>query len=690
MNLIANPSFDQANEDGPRDWTYRGPAESKAWLPAQGRDGGACLLLRGLVGEMEWESAPVPVAPGGRVALSWWTRIEGREPWHWSYLVDFVGVVVRFTGADGQPAGEHAHHVKCIRTEGWARAWLHLVVPAGASAARVAFVWKAPFETDGAVWVDDVELVDLEQPSEIPVGHGRLRCRVVDAASGRQLAARAYVEDEEGTSYVPRYCLDYPAVGGAFHVPGEAGCELDLPAGEASLRVVRGFEYRPWRGQVAMRTGEVSEVEVRLERLADLPARGWYCGDHHSHLFFHGRTRHPQMTPALAMAVARGEGLNFLPLQAEIGEVLAHLGEHEMERREEFVGELGLEMVSDFWGHVCSLNLRQDAPDGFPMRMVLYPMNADVFASVAKQGSALVYPHPLSNAAEHEWLGVVGDPQRRLLARELAVDLALGYACGYDLLGEDDPEALAAKLAIYYRLLDAGFPVAITAATDYYVDQGYGVPGAVRTYVQAEALDFAAIAAAYRRGATFCTNGPLLELAVEGQGPGGKVRLGPGGAEVEVRLQAQSAWGVSEVELVQGGKVAASFPGQGLEAVEVTTRLEVTTSCWLAARAWGPGAPEVDSRVLPPAWAQTRGQYAHTSPVWVRVKGRPQRPQRATVELLLEWVLAARRAYQGNREALAEAAARTGLAEQEIEARIQAHLDRAEAYYRELMVVTQE
>ena len=682
MNLLANPGFDHALAGSPSGWTCHGPGQGREWLPGAGREGGACVVLRGVVGRMEWRSDPVPVPSGQRLALSWWTRIEGREPWHWSYLVNFVGVVVRYLDGKGQPVAEQAYRLRCIRTEGWTRAWLHLDAPRPARAASMAFIWDAPFETDGAVWLDDVALCPLV-PQELPAGYGRLACRVVDAASGHPLRARAWVRDAQGQAYQPEFCFDYPHAGGAFHVPEVGEWELAVPAGPTSVSVTRGFEYRPWRGQVEVTAGKTTQLTVPLDRLVDLPAQGWLGGDHHAHLFFHGHTRHPQMTPALAMQVAQGEGLNYLPLQSEMTEVLAGFAEHRVAAAPGFIGEYGLEVVSDFWGHMCTLNLHHEPELGFPMRQVLYPMNTDVFRQIVPDGSALIYPHPLNEAHEDQVIATMGDPGRMLLARELPITLAAGFACGYDLLGEDDPEGLAAKVAEYYRLLDVGFRVAATAGTDYYVDQGHGFPGAVRTYVQAGRLDFGAIAAAYARGAAFCTNGPLVLLTVQGCSPGEQVELAED-RELEVRIQAWSAWGLTEAELVVEGEVAARFPAQG-DHLEVAARLPAR-SCWVAARVSGPAAPEVDSRFLPASLLPQRGQYAHTSPVWVELAGRPRRPRRENVEHFLEWVAAVRHAYQGNRDRLLpQAVELTGLSAGELARMIEDRLDQAEAYYRGLL-----
>lgn len=667
MNLLPNPSFEIEAAGRPQGWHCEGPTRPGGWL-SEGRDGGKCLAMRGVVGRTEWRSDVVPIPE--RPVLLWWTKIAGSEPWHWSYLVNFVGVIARYLDAQGRPMGEEPHWIRCIRTEGWVRAWLRLAPPAGAAQVSIAFVWDAPFETNGQVWVDDAALVD-EPSLALQPGCGRLRCKIADAETGRPLAARCHVT-VNGQAQQPTCSLDYPGLGGAFH----AGGEWELAAvGKVCLRVARGSEYEPWLGEVEVGEGETVEVAVPLRRLTDMAGAGWYGGDHHSHLFFHGHTRHPQMTVEDAMNVAEAEGLHFLPLQAEIGEMRAALG-REIGSREGFIGALGLEVVSDYWGHVCTINVQREPEFGFPLRQIAYPTNEQVCEAVVGAGGAVAYPHPLNNAAVGQVLAAVGNPERLLLARELPVDLALGYPSGYDLLGEDDPQYLDSKLGEYYRLLDLGFPVALTAATDYYQDQGKGVPGAVRTYVHADRLSWPDVAAGYRQAATFCTNGPLLLL--EGVGERRPVTAGQ---PMELAVSAFSPWGLDRLEIVRGGEVVATFDCQGRRGVSFTASIDLPDGTdWVAARVYGPPAREIDSRVLPAGM----GQFAHTSAAWLEVEDRPHRPKLENVRHYQQWVAAVRESWQVRRSMLPEAAERTGIAAEELERRILGMLDRAEAFYQGL------
>jgi hypothetical protein len=146
-----------------------------------------------------------------------------------------------------------------------------------------------------------------------------------------------------------------------------------------------------------------------------------------------------------------------------------------------------------------------------------------------------------------------------------------------------------------------------------------GVPvGGVRTYanVGGDPLSFDVWAAAVRRGHTFSSSGPLLEIAVEGQPMGAEVRLGADGGTVDVEARAECVHPIHRLEIVHDGQVVAreNASGEGRRALRVQARLPVRRSGWIAARCAG------DHRLWQ-SW--TVVSAAHTSPVYLQVQGRP-------------------------------------------------------------------
>jgi hypothetical protein len=218
---------------------------------------------------------------------------------------------------------------------------------------------------------------------------------------------------------------------------------------------------------------------------------------------------------------------------------------------------------------------------------------------------------------------------RSVEARELVADAALGLVDSVDLIGPSDVEGTA---VLYHHLLSCGLRLAATVGTDVWLSYSRGPllsnpPGWARVYadLRGEPLSVAAFADAVRAGRTMATNGPWLELAVGGLGPGDPVPATPGQRlAVTVRVE---GLGVERLELVGPDGVLASAEAGGGAAPAIDTELEVGGPTWLCAVARGPGHPSVPGPVV----------FAHTSPVWVEVEGRPVR-RPASARWLLDWL----------------------------------------------------
>jgi hypothetical protein len=119
--------------------------------------------------------------------------------------------------------------------------------------------------------------------------------------------------------------------------------------------------------------------------------------------------------------------------------------------------------------------------------------------------------------------------------------------------------------------------------------------------------------AGLRAGQSFVTNGPMLELAVNGKEIGEMLDL-PGPAELKVRAKVSSQFPLDRVEVLYNGNAVVKVPlaGDGLSA-ELDKPVRIDRSGWVALRASGPAGPDVQGELL----------YAHTSPVYVTVAGKP-------------------------------------------------------------------
>jgi len=125
-----------------------------------------------------------------------------------------------------------------------------------------------------------------------------VRVQVVDDATGRTVAARAYLKRGD-EPILPKGFSSY-ARGDERHflVPGDF--ELDLEPGKYRLRIERGLEYVPV--ELDLDVPRSTPVPVRLRRWTYMNRDGWYSADMHVH-----------RDPAEIPLILRAEDLNFVP-----------------------------------------------------------------------------------------------------------------------------------------------------------------------------------------------------------------------------------------------------------------------------------------------------------------------------------------------------------------------------------------
>lgn len=486
----------------------------------------------------------------------------------------------------------------------------------------------------------DVSVREARYPS------GRLRGRVVDA-DGVLLPARLMLVASDGRAYteeggfhrmVPATRTHYQHIDGSF--------DIELPAGRVTVEAMRGFEFAPAADSVVVPENGAAETTLELLRVATPAADGWHPGDMHVHDLHegrHGLTHEDFFTQlqadgvGVANALIHMDGTKIMgrwsdltgrphPLSDE-GTILRYSQEFRG-----YFGHVGLEGITGF---------QMPMIDGVPST----PFAADTLgleqldaarADGAVTGFMHPYNGPATTAAE------VG-------ARDIPVLAALGKADFYDVISVASRELESAS--VYYKLLNAGIPLAATGGTDNFSDVWYDPSGGTaRTYARIEdqrAVDFDAWLEAVDRGRTFATSGPLLFLEVGGREPGEEIRLDGGvSAALTVRLRLVSITPVDTVAVIVNGVAVHEWTpdGDGPEWLHETS-VELPAGGWVAARAVGPS-----SRYVGDAFA-----FAQTSPVRVVRDGRPWRSA-ADAAFLAEaveqfWTLAERRNLWPTRDA---------------------------------------
>jgi TolB protein len=444
---------------------------------------------------------------------------------------------------------------------------------------------------------------------------GRLRVQVRDGTTGKNTEARVYLSASDKRGYTPRGEFHRMAAvtnEHYFHTTGTV--DIEIPAGAATVEVMKGFEYRPQQQSVNIAAGETLEIEFTLQRIIDLPAMGWYSGDNHMHMNYGGLFG---ATPTSLMLEADAEDLHV------INDLVANYSGVRVLDLKYFEGKLhslsksnrllyfNEEYRPSFAGHLSLLNLKTyffpqfDGMEGTALA-AHYPSNSHVLDAVHAQGGVGGYVHPYN--AEPSLRGYSG-------AREFPVSAALGNVDYFDLMCLWSDEYVGEK--VWYRILNLGFRVPVSAGTDAMTDYWRHPPiGSVRVYVKTGTpVDYGNWIRGLTQGRSFVTSGPLLFLRVDGREPGDELRLAGGAvSKVRVEAEASSILPMHTLDIVQNGQIIHTVKPTDPFSARVSIDVPIARTGWIAARVTG---PERQHRLM------DRYVYAHTNPVFLSKGGQP-------------------------------------------------------------------
>ena len=438
---------------------------------------------------------------------------------------------------------------------------------------------------------------------------GRVRIRVL-GPGGRPMPSRVYVDASDGRSYTPDGGFHRAMMvtdRHYFHAAGEV--EVEVPVGRTTIEAVRGWEYRPASVTIDVVAGGTRTATLTLERLADLPARGWYSGDTHLHDLHQGfGLSHEAFVLQLVAedlhvsnALIHMDGTRLMGRWSDLTGAPHPLStpSHILQYAQEFRGGLG---------HIGMIGVREfTLPFIAGQRGTAYaqPSLDHAYLTAARaQGGLGGFMHPYQ-----------ASPRTPAMAAStlIALDVALGLGDFYDIgaLWSDE----LASASFYYRLLNAGFRLPATGGTDNFSDVFRDPPpGSDRTFARVEgALTMRSWLDAVRGGRTFVSTGPLLFLEVEGREPGDELRIAANGArEVRVKAEAMSITPLDSLQIVVNGDVVQTVVARDSSRVVFDGPVPMPEGGWMAARVLGP-----HSRYIGDDYA-----FAHTSPVYVVRGGR--------------------------------------------------------------------
>lgn len=461
---------------------------------------------------------------------------------------------------------------------------------------------------------------------------GTLEVRVAEAGDVDVTEARIHLTASDGKFYAPAgaYARIGRANDPAFHTGGRFS--LELPPGPAELVAVKGFEYSPASDTVEIEAGRTTEVTLELDRLVDLSEDDWYSGSTHVHMNYAGNF-HNTLENLKFMSAAEDQDVVVELIANKDNRVLdQHVfepggGAHSASTADRIV-HVGEEYRPDFYGHVFMLGLSSHLISPFTTGYEdsgvasLYPSNTDMLRKAKAQGAFTGYVHPFSGD---------DDPLEAELGRAkgFLMDVALGTA---DALEWSFPNR--AGFFPLYAAWNNGFPIVATGGEDSISDlhRYYAVVGAERTYVQVEdgPLSWDGWISGLRQGRAFVTNGPLIELTIDGKRPGESLELPEGGREIELHAAIRSIVPLRTLLVIHNGEVIDRVDVQLVDGrFDYRGSYRPSESGWYHVRV--EGEPE-DRFPL-----DTTYPHAFTNPVWVRVGGRPIRSVEAA-EYGLRWL----------------------------------------------------
>ncbi len=437
-----------------------------------------------------------------------------------------------------------------------------------------------------------------------------LKFEVRSAETGEFVPSRIHLWDSAGTPVkhpvLPRW---------HDHVTCEGEATFDVVPGAYRYKVARGPEFESQEGALAITAGANRTEILTLGRIVDMSARGWWSGETHIH-------RPVEEAPLLI----RAEDLHVAPVITWWNKTNPWLTRP--------LPENPLQTLPDN-RFIYLFGGEDERGGGAFMYYNAPPMN--VTQAGRETPSALEFAEQGLTAGAHIdmekpfwWdmpaalaLGrfhTIGIVNNHMQHGEMMDDEAWGKARPK----EDFPSPLGNGFwtqHIYYQMLNAGYRIPPSAGSASGVLKnpvGYN-----RVYVYlGEKLDYDAWWEGLRAGRTMVTNGPLLDVTVEGERPGHVFQVGAG-AVLNAQALLLGAEPISTVQVVMNGEVVLEKTPKELLA-DTTLSVTVEKSGWFLIRALGSNT--------------TTFRIASTAPYYLEVKGAPFKPKAEALQFFIDWI----------------------------------------------------
>lgn len=442
----------------------------------------------------------------------------------------------------------------------------------------------------------------------------KIEMTVLDDATGAPVPCRIHLKDAGGK---PVRAGQLPFWQDHFVCSGNVS--LELAPGKHSYEVEHGPEFSRGAGTINVTPGGSAKASVRLHRIADMAAEGWWSGELHIH------------RPVAEMrSLVLAEDLNVAP-------VITWWNNRNLWDKTGLPPELLVEVDPRHFYHVMS---GEDEREGGALLYFNLPEPLPI------SGSAREFPSPMKFLDDARpqpgvWVDIekpfwwdvpiwlasgkadsIGIAHNHMFRETVSDREAWGKARDTQRYPAPHGNGLWTQ-DIYYHVLNTGLRVPPSAGSASGVKPdsiGYN-----RVYVQlGQDFSYAKWWEGLRAGRAFVSNGPLLRCRANGEWPGHVFSV-PAGGEVAIGLTAliTTRDPISRIEIIRNGRVERSVPFAEWERSGSLGALNFKESGWFLVRTIAD---------VPQTF-----RFASTAPFYVEIGGQP-RVSRASALFFLDWV----------------------------------------------------
>jgi hypothetical protein len=449
------------------------------------------------------------------------------------------------------------------------------------------------------------------------VNPGKVSFTIYDAASEEIVPCRIHLVDNEGKPILPDHL---PSFHDHFSFDGKAA--LSLPAGKYRYVIERGPEYKRCKGSFEINNGSLTEVNEKLQRIADMASKGFWSGELHVH--------RPVKDMKLLM---QAEDLHVAPVITWWNRSNTWA---DSKLPEERIAELDDYRFYDLLGG-------EDERRGGAF--MYFNMQRPIDITKAEPE----YPCPLSFIEQAKlqpsaWIDI-----EKPFWWDVPVALAYGYGDSIGLLNNHcqrsemlDNEAWGKPRPkddfpspcgngfwsqyIYYQILNSGIRIPPSAGSASGVLRNPVGYNRVYVYTGSDGLEYDRWWESLRKGKCFVTNGPLIVTEVSDQKPGYIFTADEGRViELEVILSLMSSNDpVRCIEIIKNGSVEKTIPYTEFRDDRKLGTVRFTRSGWFLVR------------VI--ADVPNTFRFASTGPYYVEIGSNKRYLSRKSIRFFIDWI----------------------------------------------------